>query len=210
MGIREENNKKQRGAILAAAVCVFSQKGFHKAKVDEIAKRAGVGKGTIYLYFDDKSQLFAAAVAEGIETIISQLREELESDLPFLQHLERLVEKNVSLYLKYGDLTKIFHSEISNGITRKTRIQIEEVRNRYIEFIADTLEDGHRRGYIRGVDFNLAAVGIVGFLDSLCNHQLRNKDRVDKESLHDTIFKMLTMGLVEKNKQLQSGEAGKN
>lgn len=201
MGNREEKSKRQRNAILSAAVSVFSQKGFHKASVEEIANRAGIGKGTIYIYFDDKAQLFAAAVAEGIESIIAQLRAELESDLPFLQHLQRLVEKNVSLYLKYGDLTKIFHNELSNGIESKTRNQIEQVRNRYLEFIAETLADGHRRGYIRKTDFYLAAVGIVGLLDSLCNHQLRNKDEVDKDRIINTISALLTTGLIANNRQ---------
>ena len=201
MGNREEKSKRQRNAILRAAVSVFSQKGFHQASVEEIANRAGVGKGTIYTYFDDKSQLFAAAVAEGIEAIITRLRAELESDLPFLQHLQRLVEKNVSLYLEYGDLTKIFHNEISNGIKLKTRKQIEQARNRYLEFIAETLADGHRKGYIRQVDFHLAAVGIVGLLDSLCNHQLRNRDEVDKDKIINTVSALLTTGLVEKDRQ---------
>jgi AcrR family transcriptional regulator len=200
VGKREDKSKKQRRAIIDAAVGVFSQKGFHKASVEEIAKRAGVGKGTIYNYFEDKSQLFAAAVAEGIEAIIAQLAAELESDLPFRQHLERLAEKNVSLYLKYGDLTKIFHHELSSGIHPKARRQIERVRSRYLDFIAENLCDGHRRGYLRQTDFKLSAVGIMGMLDALCDYQLRNRDTVDKKSVKDVIFMLLASGLIERDR----------
>ena len=200
MGKREDKSVKQRGAIIGAAVGVFSQKGFHKASVEAIAKRAGVGKGTIYNYFEDKSQLFAAAVAEGIESIIAQLAAELESDLPFLQHLERLAEKNVTLYLKYGDLTKIFHNELSSGLNPKARRQIERVRARYLDFIAATLSDGHRRGYLRQADFKLAAVGIMGLLDALCDYQLRSRDTVDKESVKDVVFMLLASVLIERDR----------
>jgi len=203
LGKRAANSQRQRGAILKAAVSVFSKKGFHKAEVGEIARRAGVGKGTIYLYFDDKSQLFAAAVAEGIEAIIKQLRDELESDLPFLQHLQRLVEKNVSLYLEYGDLTRIFHNELSNSIERRTRVQIEQARNRYLEFISEILAEGHRRGYLKQVDFDLAAVGIMGMLDSLCNHQLHNRDQVGHKQIVNAVFALLSTGLVAKNRRGQ-------
>ena len=201
MGKREEKSKRQRRAIISAAVGVFSRKGFHRARVEEIARRAGVGKGTIYIYFEDKSQLFAAAVAEGIESIMAQLAAELESDLPFLEHLERLAAKNVSLYLQYGDLTKIFHNELSNGINPKARRQIERVRSRYLDFIAQTLRDGHRRGYLRRTDFKLSAVAILGLLDALCDYQLRNRDAVDKKSVKDVVFMLLASGLIERDRR---------
>jgi len=199
-GRRAANAKRQRGAILKAAVSVFSRKGFHKAEVSEIARRAGVGKGTIYLYFEDKSQLFAAAVAEGIEAIIRQLQDEMESDLPFLQHLQKLVEKNVSLYLEYGDLTRIFNNELSNSIERKSRLQIEQARQRYLNFISKNLAEGYRRGYLKQIDFDLAAVGIMGMLDSLCNHQLHNRHLVGHRQIVNTVFAMLSTGLVDRNR----------
>jgi len=198
---RDEKSKKQRAAITAAAVSVFSKRGFHKASVEDIAKKAGVGKGTIYLYFDDKSRLFAAAVAEGIENIIRELRAELESDLPFAKHLERLMEKNVSLYLEYGDLTKIFSNELSSGLERKVRNEIEPVRDRYIDFIAQTLAEGHRRGYIREIDFRLAAIGMIGLLDSLCSHQLANREAVDRDRLVRTVISMLSSGLIARRRR---------
>ena len=72
----------KRKKILEAAATVFSQKGFHQAKMDEIAKQAGVAKGTLYYNFSGKSKLFAATVTEGMEKIIGQVEKELESDLP--------------------------------------------------------------------------------------------------------------------------------
>ncbi len=198
---RRENSRRQREAILRAAVAVFSRKGFHKSNIEEIARRAQVGKGTIYTYFKNKSDLFAAAVTEGMETFKAKLSEELVSDLPFPQHFKQLVRVNVSSYLKYGDLTKIFNNELSNGIDRKTLRQIEQVRRDYLAFFADVLEDGHRRGYIREVDFRLAAVGLVGLLDSMCNHQLRNKDEVDEEQIFNTVYTLLSAGLIEERRR---------
>ncbi|MFM8439647.1 MAG: TetR/AcrR family transcriptional regulator, partial [Candidatus Kapaibacterium sp.] len=50
----------KRDLLVRAAVTVFSQKGFHAAKMQEIADAAGVGKGTMYEYFDTKDELFLA------------------------------------------------------------------------------------------------------------------------------------------------------
>jgi AcrR family transcriptional regulator len=55
-----EAKKAKRGLLIAAAVAVFSQKGFHAAKMQDIADAAGVGKGTMYEYFDTKDELFLA------------------------------------------------------------------------------------------------------------------------------------------------------
>ena len=52
--------------ICAAALQVFTDKGFAAAKLDEIAKRAGVSKGTLYLYFKDKEELFRAVIRDTV------------------------------------------------------------------------------------------------------------------------------------------------
>lgn len=200
MATREEKARRQREAILGAAIMVFSRKGFHKSSVEEIARRAGVGKGTIYLYFGGKSELFGAAVIEGVETFIEKLRSELESDLPFPEHFKQLVASSVSYYLKYGDLTRIFNNELSSGLDRATLTRIEEARKRCLDFFAEILEDGHRRGYIRAVDFQLAAVGLVGLLDSMCAHQLRGRDKVDEDRIFETVYALLSAGLVEERR----------
>jgi len=169
--------------------------------VEEIARKASVGKGTIYIYFDNKSDLFGSAVTEGMEMFIEKLGNELVSDLPFPEHFKKLVAASVSYYINYGDLSKIFNNELSNGIDIKTRLKIEEARSMCLNFFAEILADGHKRGYIRKINFQLAAVGLVGLLDSMCNYQLKNKREVDEEQIFDTVYTLLAAGLVEENRR---------
>ena len=61
--------------ICAAALEVFAEKGFAAAKLDEIARRAGVSKGTLYLYFKDKEELFRAVVRDTVSPNIDSLRD---------------------------------------------------------------------------------------------------------------------------------------
>ncbi|HYE44736.1 MAG TPA: TetR/AcrR family transcriptional regulator [Caulobacter sp.] len=67
------------GEIVAAALAVFSEKGFAGAKLDEIARRAGVSKGALYLYFETKEELFHAVVKSAIAPNIAMVRQRLES-----------------------------------------------------------------------------------------------------------------------------------
>src|SRR5262245_13431411 len=63
---------------------VFAEKGFAAAKLDEIARRAGVSKGTLYLYFADKEQLFRAVIRDAVVPNVERLRAALiQAGLPF-------------------------------------------------------------------------------------------------------------------------------
>jgi AcrR family transcriptional regulator len=79
----EEDRQAKVHAILDAALDVFAQKGFTEARLDDVAARAGIGKGTIYLYFPSKQALFEALVRSGIAAPIQAMEARiLALDLP--------------------------------------------------------------------------------------------------------------------------------
>jgi len=189
--------KATQKKILAAAIAVFSRKGFHQATMDDIAGAAGVAKGTLYYNYDSKSALFSAAITDGIEEMIATVRAAMDSDLPFHQHLRKLVELNISLYLKHSDLTRIVFNELTSGMDAGVLAEIEQARQRYVAFMADQLRIGRDQGYLRSVDLDLAAVGLVGLVENLCAHHLKNPRRAPQEKIVETLYTLLTRGLCE-------------
>ena len=186
-----------RKKILSAAVQLFSQKGFHQATMDDIAMKAEVAKGTLYYYFKSKSRLFTATVTEGMEQIITEIEAELISDLPFVDHFRRLIDIHITLYLKYGDLTKIVFSELSNSLDQDTLSRIDKVRERFINFIAGLLQDGIDRGYLKQMDAKLAALSVAGIFENLCNYYIKNPKTTDRKQLGDTMFGILSFGMLK-------------
>jgi AcrR family transcriptional regulator len=90
---RQEASAQRRQAVIDAGLEVFSTRGFAAARLDDVAERAGVAKGTIYLFFRDKEDLFeqivlgaAAPVLARIESVVSR------ADLPLEEILSRLFE----------------------------------------------------------------------------------------------------------------------
>src|SRR5215467_15753715 len=69
-GARAERQAQRREAILAAALDEFSARGFAATRLDDVAKRANVAKGTIYLYFRDKETLFQELVRSMLSPIV--------------------------------------------------------------------------------------------------------------------------------------------
>ena len=189
--------KTTQKKILAAAITVFSRNGFHQATMDAIAEAAGVAKGTLYYNYASKSALFSAAITDGIEMIIGQFRGALSSPLPFHQHLRKLVELNITLYLKYSDLTRIVFNELTSGMGAEVLKEIEQVRWCYVSFLADQLKVGRDQGYLRPVDLDLAAVGLVGMVENLCAHHLKNPRKAPKKKIVDTLYTLLVNGLCE-------------
>jgi AcrR family transcriptional regulator len=68
---RSRERTARRKAMIGAAIAVFGEKGFAEATMDEIAERAGFGKGTFYNYFDDKQALLAAAFEEAYDGLVA-------------------------------------------------------------------------------------------------------------------------------------------
>lgn len=92
-GPRWERRKESRPSeLLDAALDVFVERGFASARLDDVAARAGVSKGTLYLYYDNKEELFKAVVRQTILPLIAQFREAIEqSDQSGSQLLQEFV-----------------------------------------------------------------------------------------------------------------------
>jgi AcrR family transcriptional regulator len=88
---RAEKGASRRGAILEAALEEFSARGFAAARIDDVARRAGVAKGTIYLYFRDKEALFQELIRTMLVPIVAAL-ETPTPDVPTRVLLEGFIE----------------------------------------------------------------------------------------------------------------------
>jgi AcrR family transcriptional regulator len=115
---RWERRKDARPSELAtAALELFVERGFAATRLDDVARRAGVSKGTLYLYFDSKDDLFKAVVREGIVSRIAEFEERMRtyegSSADLVRLLVRTWWKHVGA-TKLGGITKLMMSEAGN------------------------------------------------------------------------------------------------
>ncbi len=89
---RAEKSAARRAAILAAAIEEFSARGFAATRLDDVAKRAGVAKGTIYLHFRDKEALFRDIVNTLLVPLVTKLETPPPDDVPIRIVLEGLLD----------------------------------------------------------------------------------------------------------------------
>jgi AcrR family transcriptional regulator len=88
---------RKRMRIVEAATEMFIQHGYRKASVEQIARRAGVAKGTVYLYFNTKAELLVYAIAVEKKTYIEALKPILDAQLPAKERLRQYLRTAVTL-----------------------------------------------------------------------------------------------------------------
>jgi AcrR family transcriptional regulator len=111
---RAEKSAARRAAILEAALDEFSARGFAAARLDDVARKAGVAKGTIYLHFADKEALFQELVRTMLGPVIATLDHLRASDLPLRTVLEQFVAFFVGSF--YGTRRRdVAHLVMSEG-----------------------------------------------------------------------------------------------
>jgi AcrR family transcriptional regulator len=152
---RWERRKEARPAeLLAAALAVFVEKGFAGARLEEVAARAGVSKGTLYLYFRSKEDLFEAVVREFVVRRADDERLRLAgSGGDPRQRLQAALE---GLWQFFGDaaasgLVKLIISEARN-FPATARFYMDEVVRPTHEFLGGTIREGVAAGHFRPVE----------------------------------------------------------
>lgn len=147
--IRRRRKEARPDEIIAAARAVFVERGFAAARVDEIARRAGASKGTVYLYFPTKEALFEAVMRVAVLSVIEATgrRIETEADTPAPDQLRMLLE---TFYREFvgTDGKRLMHLIIAEGPHFPALIDFyhREVVNRGMGLIVQLVERGIARG----------------------------------------------------------------
>lgn len=140
--------------IVAAALDVFCERGFAAARLEEIAARAGVSKGTLYLYFPNKEELFKAVVRTAIVPNL-EMAEHLLHDFPgpSMDILAQLLEGIGARIMtsRVSGIPKLIIAEAGN-FPDLARFYLDEVIHRAFRVVGAVLDRGVARGEFRPLD----------------------------------------------------------
>ena len=133
MNRKEQERLARKKDILEAALVLFAEKDFHEVTVDEIAERVGLSKGTLYLYFKNKDDLFFSIIEEKTEELFTRLQSAIQGNAPYLKRLEDLIRSYLAFFEEHKHYFKIIHSE-------KTRMKNHD-RYRFKEHMVKSFFD---------------------------------------------------------------------
>jgi len=146
--------------IIAAALESFGERGYAGTKLDDVAKRAGVTKGTLYLYFPNKEELFKAVVREALSSRLARMIVPA-SPLPAASQIELLVASLRELAASpAAAIPKLILSEAGN-FPELVRFYADEVIGRGLKLIKSVLRRGVKSGEFRDIDIDHVCYCVV-------------------------------------------------
>jgi AcrR family transcriptional regulator len=183
---------KRREEILRAARGVFATRGYHEAKVEDIAAAAKVAKGTVYLYFRDKRSIFEELV-ERVFVLLEGaiLKVDVGSDVGSqVRHNIRAV---VGVFLDDPTLPQLLLSPAS-GVDPELQAQMRKFMSTVHELLTTALQDGQRLGIVAAGDARLYATFAIGALKEVLIEVPRTKR--SREEIVAALFDILSVGFL--------------
>ncbi len=166
---REREKLRHRRQMLAAALELFSEKGFHNVSMHEIAKRAEFAIGTLYKFFKNKEDLYKALIMEKAEEyhrvlmgVLSEKNDVLTVIEDYIAAKARLFADNLAALRLYFAETRGASFNIKAGLDQ----DIRKLYDKFILRLASVLETGVRRKVFREMDPYHMAVALEGLTNA--------------------------------------------
>lgn len=197
---RERQKLVQRQEMLAAALALFSEKGYHNVSMHEIAAKSEFAIGTLYKFFSNKEDLYKALMLEQADRFQTTLYNAIKDPGDEVARLRRIVRAMGELFRNNAATIRLYFAEthgasfnIMAGIDR----DIRERRESFLHRMAEIFKSGIDTGVFQKIsDPYVLAVA----LDSLCNAflflWLENPDKFPYPENPDTILNILFKGLI--------------
>lgn len=156
-----EHAQARQLEILDAAARVFTAEGYHGATMRAIAREAGLGTGTLYLYFPSKETVFLALVTRLEELVLEAIVAARAGRTDTLGKLAASVEAALRIFSAHADLARIVLI-LAAGATPEFEARLTAIHQAFIQFVQSELDEAVTTGIIDPLDTMLAAHIWVG------------------------------------------------
>ncbi|MEW6337428.1 MAG: TetR/AcrR family transcriptional regulator [Acidobacteriota bacterium] len=162
-----EGKQRRRSEIVRAAVDVFAERGYFAARMREVAAKAGVADGTLYLYFKGKEDLLVSVLEEYAGEFLQRARRDVSAAADPVEQLRAVVERHLVSFENDRALAHVFQIEL-----RHTRKFLREIAKgkvaEYLLLLQQVIANGVAKGVFRDdIPPDMAARAVFGALDEL-------------------------------------------
>lgn len=181
--------------ILDAAIEVIAEKGFHQVRIADIASRAGVADGTIYLYFKNKNHILRAAIDAAFAHFSERVSASLPSAHDPLEQLAVIARLHLETLTGRRSLAIIVQTEVRQSAKFIAQFSHPALVD-YINLVRDVIRRGQAQGLIREqISDRVAALCLFGALDELISSWLFTGKPLDPEQSASQVLDILLNGM---------------
>lgn len=184
---------KTKDVIFEAAIKIFSEKGYNKATMEEIACSAGVAKGTLYYNFKNKEEIFRYIIQEGMKKLQAQVQEATRQLEDPVEKLRTLSRTQLKLVHANRDFFKILMSQLYGGEFSESKFK--NTISNYIRFIETFIKEAMDEGCIKKGETLFMAYTFFGDLFSAVLYELTHDEEVDVEEVQKKLMSYIFGGI---------------
>jgi AcrR family transcriptional regulator len=188
---------ERRAQLVAAAREVFSEKGYHDATVDDITRSAGVAKGTFYLYFDEKREIYYELVRtflQHVKDIGASVAREVHTAQDFYARCERAAGELLRVFIEHFGLARLAYRE-SMSLDKELERMLRDFYRDLARVEADNIRVGIELGLFRAVDPLVCAYAHIGMVERVALGLLSEKDPPQPEHVVRELLSIAFEGL---------------
>lgn len=178
-------NIEKKDLILAAARELIEKFGFSSLTMDKVAGKAGIAKGTIYLYFKDKNELMESVLQKGFERMFERIGKKINESDSCKDKLKALIHENLSYINENRFFFKtVFLDETNVVFLKKKSIESFNLRRkRYANFISDIIINGIESGeFKQGISALKCGYLLIALIKTTAIYNFLNDDSEDSEN----------------------------
>ncbi len=187
-----------RDAILAAAVKLFAEYGYHAAPLRDIARLAGIQAASIYYHYANKQALLVEIMETYMQRLNGNLERILREQSDPQKRLHEAIANHIRLHTSYKSEFFIIDTEI-RALEGENRGHIIALRDHYDHLLQELLRDGMERGVFRQSDVKVVSYAIIAMCTEVATW-FRPNGRLSVQQIIDIYTQMITQGLLATHK----------
>lgn len=162
--------QKKREKIMQAALKVFSRKGYSPAALDEVAREASIAKGTLYLYFRDKEELFSSTILYVVDKLVVKMQKNISDAMTPFEIMKRLIYTELDFFAQNSDFFGLIHTVMSGNLIGNHSYLLKTMNERrfaLVEYIKHLIEEAKKNGQIKSdIDTEEIVYAFLGMMES--------------------------------------------
>ncbi|MBN2282858.1 MAG: MerR family transcriptional regulator [Deltaproteobacteria bacterium] len=186
----------RREEIIKAAISLFREKGYENTSITDIVDRARVGRGTFYLNFDNKEELFIECADKIFFAMYDDVWQEIKNEKDMI---ERLKKRGLAFYRSYPQWQDMMNLIRGAAVGKRGPLaeKLKQVMHQIIDPISHDVQRGIEQGAIRDLNSTLVGFMLMGMSEYI-SYLIYEDEAFDRESTYETVWNILGSGIEKK------------
>lgn len=190
----QKSKSEKYHKILNSAGAVFAEHGFYKATISQIAARAGVADGTLYLYFKNKDDILYQYLSFKTDVVFKKMNAAVAKGTDAESKLRNLIRCHLEEFQRDKNMAIVFQSEVR--YLRDIESQIKDISKMYFDLLSDIIEQGQIEGAMRQDLFvGLVKRFILGAVEGVISTWVSAHGRYDLGTMADPLVDLYMTGV---------------